>query len=186
MYPTSVEMVSELERLTASGTDFLFAVATTIGGTQLGEGVWRFYSESWPEGGIYGWNSEDSKWRSHWNRFLPSGCVSFGEDVFGNQLLFGGDNVTLWNHENGELSDLFVDPCELLRTVLSSGLGWIDFYSDETLSLAYQVGLPSSGMHLHWITPLMLGGSVARENLVPIDRDAHLIGHAKLWLQISA
>lgn len=175
----SLEQIAQLERSLAN-TPPTLAFAQSIGNTHLAEGLWRFYSASWPAG-------VQSPWRSHWLPFLPGGFFSFGEDVFGNQLAVvdGCENMLLWDHENGELHDLFVTPPELLSTALQSGIDWIDFYSDGSLSVARQHGPVPLDQHLHWTTPLILGGSVSRENLCLVERESHLMGHAQLWSQIS-
>lgn len=186
MPPLSIQQVTRLNELFATGATPPVAFPQSIGGTSLCDGIWRFFSDSWPQGGITGWNV-GSSWKSHWQSFLPSGLFSFGEDVFGNQLvLVGGcDNVLLWNHENGECHDLFVGPCELLRTVVESGMDWIDFYCDGSLAVARQHGAVPLDMHLHWTTPLILGGQVSRDNISLVQREPHLVGHAKLWSQVS-
>jgi len=39
--------------------------------------------------------------------------------------------------------------------------------------------------HLHWVTPLFLGGAPQRSNLVTLPREQHMRGHAELWRQIG-
>ncbi len=136
-------------------------------------------------GGIAGWNSR--AWKPLWQSFLPTGLFCFGEDVFGSQLAVveGFKNAVLWNHENGECFNLLVSPCELLRTVLGSGLDWIDFYSEGSLAVARLYGAVPLDSHLHWTTPLILGGRVSRDNLTVVEREQHLAGHAKLWSQVG-
>ncbi len=186
MTPLSLQHLARLDELVAGGTAPPAALPEAVGGTCACDAVWRFFSNSWPQGGISGWNFESS-WKSHWQPFLPSGLFSFGEDLFGNQLVLanGCDNALLWNHENGECFDLLVGPCELLRTALS-GIDWIDFYSDGSLAVASQHGPVSLDMHLHWTTPLVLGGQVLLDNISLVQREPHLVGHAKLWSQIAA
>jgi hypothetical protein len=186
MVLTSLQQLVHLEELLASGLPPLNAFSQAIGGTSLSDCIWRFYSESWPNRGILVWNS-GSPWKFEWQRFLPSGLFAFGEDVFGNQLVLvnGCDNALLWNHENGECHDLLVRPCELLRTALESGIDWIDFYCDGSLNVARQYGPVPLSMHLHWTTPLILGGQVAADNLSLVERESHLVGHAKVWSEIS-
>lgn len=178
--------IARLDELLASGTPPSTAFPQAVGGTCVCDDIWRFFSDSWPQGGIAEWNS-GSSWKSHWQPVLPSGLFSFGEDVFGNQLVFVNrfDNAVLWNHENGECFDLLVAPCELLRTALESGIDWIDFYSDGSLSVARRYGAVPLDMHLHWTTPLVLGGQVSLNNLSLVQREPHLVGHAKLWSQLG-
>ncbi|MGC3970158.1 MAG: hypothetical protein QM775_23365 [Pirellulales bacterium] len=185
MAPLSLQQIALLDRLLASGTALPLAMPQAIGESSVFDGVWRFFSNSWPEGGVTGWNS--GTWNTHWQSFLPAGFFCFGEDVFGNQLVVanGSDNALIWNHENGECNDLLVGPCELLRTALESGIDWIDFYSDGSLAVAKQYGAVPFDMHLHWTTPLILGGQVDRGNLSLVQREAHLVGHAKLCSQVS-
>ncbi len=186
MTPLSLQHLVRLDELLAGGTAPPAAFPQAVGGTSVSDGIWRFFSNSWPLGGISGWNV-GSSWKSYWQPFLPSGLFSFGEDVFGNQLILanGCDNALLWNHENGECFDLLVGPCELLRTALESGIDWIDFYSDGSLTVAKQYGAVSLEMHLHWTTPLVLGGQVSRDNISLVQRELHLVGHARLWSQVS-
>lgn len=180
------ERLAELERLLAKGASSAEALPGAIGGSFISGGIWRFFSDSWPEHGISYWNTA-SAWKQHWQPFLPDGVFSFGEDIFGNQLVLVGNfaNVMLWNHENGEFHDLLVGPCELLKTVAASGIDWIDHYSDGSLSVARQCGAVPLEMHLHWTTPLILGGQVSMDNVSVAPREPHLVGHAKLWQQIA-
>jgi hypothetical protein len=162
------------------------ALPDCVGGFELCEGLWRFFSNAWPNGGIRLWN-EKNPWSAYWGPLLPSGFYSFGEDVFGNQLalLRNHHQVFLWNHENGECHDLLVGPLELLETVFESGVEWIDFYQDGSTSVARSFGRVPKDSHLHWTTPLILGGQVSLENVTVVGREAHLVGHAKLWFQVS-
>jgi hypothetical protein len=182
----SLKQVVCLDELLASGAPPPVAFPQAIGGTSVCDSIWRFFSDSWPQGGILGWNV-GSSWKSHWQPFLPSGLFSFGEDVFGNQLVLvnGCDNALLWDHENGECCDLLVGPCELLRTALESGIAWIDFYSDGSLAIARQFGAVPIDMHLDWTTPLILNGRVSRDNVSLLERELHLVGHAQIWSQLS-
>src|SRR5258708_38942164 len=133
MTPLSFQQVSRLEQLLASGTTPPVAFPQALGGTSVCDSIWKFFSDSWPQGGISGWNT-GSSWKTHWQPFLPSGLFSFGEDVFGNQLVLvsGCENALLWNHENGECHDLFVGRCELVRTAVDRDFVWIDFYYDPS------------------------------------------------------
>jgi hypothetical protein len=123
--------VARLKQALEQGTPLGDALSKAIGDTEACNGLWRFYSESWPAGGIRHWN-EEGPWKQHWGAFLPHGAFAFGEDVFGNQLIVvpGEDAVFLWNHENGECLDLYADPINLLATVLNDGIDWIDLYGD--------------------------------------------------------
>lgn len=186
MTPLSSQQLIRLAGLLGSGATPALAFAQSIGGTFLCNGMWRFFSDSWPRGGITGWNV-GSSWKCGWQPFLPSGLFSFGEDVFGNQLVLvsGYDKAFLWNHENGQRNDLFVKPSELLKIALDSGVDWVDFYSDGSLAVASDYGAVPLDMHLHWTTPLILGGEVSRANLCLVERESHLVGHAKLWAQVA-
>ena len=64
-------------------------------------------------------------------------------------------------------------------------IDWIDFYSDGSLQIARGFGVVPEDSHLHWTTPLVLGGSVNLANLGIVPRDKHHVGHAKLWAQVS-
>lgn len=182
----SVEQVDRLDEFLAAGIEPLRAFPEATGGSSVGDGAWRLFSDEWPTNGIRHWN-QGSAWKAHWKPFISPMLLSFGEDVFGNQLMIGGsgENVLLWNHENGECTDLWVGPTELLRTVIDNGLRWIDFYSDRSLDVAGQFSPVPLDMHLHWVTPLFLGGQVAASNISLIERDAHLVGHAQIWSQLS-
>jgi len=186
MTPLTLQHVARLDELLAGGAVPAVTFPQAIGGTSVCDGFWRFFSGSWPEGGISAWNTTSS-WKTQWQPFLPPGLFSFGEDVFGNQLVqvSGCDNVLLWNHESGECHDLLVGPCELLRTVVESGIDWIDFYSDGSLPTAMLYGTVSLDMNLHWTIPLILGGEVLPENVSVVQRESHLVGHADLWSQVS-
>lgn len=186
MVELSPEHVTRFQQLLEDRAPLARAFSEALGGACLDNGLWRFFSDSWPDGGILGWNSESS-WKQHWKPFLPSGVLSFGEDIFGNQLLLceGFPNAMLWNHESAELFDRLVEPGELLKTVVDCGIDWIDFYADGMLSLARQCQPVSWETHLHWITPLILGGPIDESNLAVMERNAHLVGHAQLWSQIS-
>jgi len=93
----------------------------------------------------------------------------------------------MWGHEDGELYSLEIAICPLLETVIESGINWLDFYSDGSPQVGLNSGLPITlEKHLHWINPLILGGPVAVANLALVEREAHLIGHGKLWSQIRS
>ncbi len=179
------DQVVRLQESLESGIPLTEALPKAIGGTEACGGLWRFYSESWPAGGIRYWNTE-SGWKQHWQALLPQGTFAFGEDVFGNQLIVvqGEEDVFLWNHENGECTDLYSDPVNLLTTVLSNGIDWIDQYGDGSLAVARRHGPVARESHLHWTTPLILGGTVSDSNVSVIERESHLVGHAKLWSQV--
>jgi hypothetical protein len=177
--------VARLRESLANGIPFSKASPQVIGGADACDGLWRFYSESWPAGGIRHWN-EKSAWKEHWREFIPDGAFAFGEDVFGNQLIVvpEQENILLLNHENAECADLYCDPVSLLTTILKDGIDWIDVYGDGSLAVARRYGPVARESHLHWTTPLILGGIVSDSNLSTIERESHLVGHAKLWLQV--
>jgi hypothetical protein len=180
------DIVHSLKTSLSGGLPPPDALPAIVGGLQIADGLWRFYSSSWPIGGIAAWN-QSSVWRQHWLRFLPPGLFCFGEDVFGNQLalLPNNDNVFMWNHENGECEDLLVGPADLLEAVLENGLDWIDFYEDASPNVARAFGTVPPASHLHWVTPLILGGEVRLENVTLVEREAHLVGHAQIWAQVA-
>ena len=152
----------------------------------LDSGTWRLYSDQYPQGGISQWNMT-ARWRAEWG-IAAAGFQSIGEDLFGNQIIVRNDSklLHLWNHENGEQHDLLLEPVDLFETVLESNLDWIDFYADGSLSVARKrVEEVSLDQHLHWTVPLILGGSVIANNTSLVERLSHLVGHAKLWRQIS-
>jgi hypothetical protein len=156
-----------------------------IGETRAAGGLWRFFSASFPENGTKGWNSSWT-WKREWQ--LEAGTFhAFGEDLFGNQLVIlpGTGNVHLWNHENGDLVDLLLEPGTLLEAVVQSGLDWIEFYANGSPKIAEQwLGRVPGGSHLHWTTPLILGGEISSQNVSVVERLDHLTGHARLWRQI--
>lgn len=161
-------------------------IPSVLGGGTICDGLWRLYSDDWPDGGANHWNDE-SGWAKAWDGYLSQGRFSFGEDVFGNQLLAipGETNALLWNHENGDLFNLLVNPIELIETVFENGIDWIDFYEDGQLTIARQLLPIPLDMHLHWATPLIAGGTVDESNTALIARVSHLVGHAKLWSQVA-
>jgi hypothetical protein len=148
-------------------------------------GFWRFFSAQYPDGGVGRWNS-DQAWKQEWG-LEPALFHAFGEDLFGNQLVLrpGVESAQLWNHENGNSVDLLLDPVTLLETVVQSGVDWIDFYQDGSLKTGESrvMDVPPE-CHLHWTTPLILGGKVGVENTSVVERSTHLAGHAKLWLRL--
>jgi hypothetical protein len=186
MESLSAEHVARVDDGLARGLRMGEALPEMVGGTQTADGLWRFFSASWPNGGVGEWN-HDAGWNADWRGFLKPDLFSFGEDVFGNQLvlLTEGGTVFLWNHENAECHDLLVGPVELLRTVVDHGIDWIDFYADGSLSIARQCGYTPLEMHRHWTTPLILGGAASFSNVSLVERAAHLRGHAKLWSQLA-
>lgn len=176
--------VRRLENLLDEGCSINDAIARTIGGKLLSDGMWRFYSHDWPRGRVTEWNS--SGWRESWSQFLDPSAFFIGEDLFGNQLYVSGsnENVYLWNHENAESHDLLVDCRELVTTVFQHGLSWIDFYVNEYLEIMRTNQIGTLDRHLHWTTPLILGGAIHQNNLSIVEREPHLIGHAMLWKKI--
>ena len=162
------------------------ALPTALANVRTSDGCWwRFYSGTWPGQGVGWWNSA-SPWKVHWQRFLPRGLFSFAEDVFGKQLVViaGREEAFLLDHENAECHTLYVSPVELLPSVADSGIGWIDFYANGSLKVVREFGAVPEDGHLHWTTPLFLGGAVARDNVTLVPRDPHHVGHAKLWAQV--
>jgi len=180
--PTQIE---RLQELIASGVSFSEASPKAIGGTDTCEGLWRFYAESGPAGGVRYWN-ERGVWRQHWQELLPVGAFAFGEDVFGNQLIVvsSREDVILVNHENAHCTELYCDPVSLLTTILNEGIDWIDLYGDGSLAIARRYVPVAQESHLHWTTPLILGGTVSDSNVSVVERESHLVGHAKLWSQV--
>lgn len=162
------------------------ALLKCVPDTQVADGLWRLFSSTFPVGGVREWNS-CCKWKTEWGlQSIP--IYAFGEDIFGNQLVLqpNVENVKLWNHETGNLEDMLLDLPNLLETVCESGIDWIDFYADGSLKIAERrkADVPLE-CHLHWTTPLMLGGGITIENTSIVERTMHLVGHAKLWRQIK-
>jgi hypothetical protein len=162
-------------------------LSRVLGGKTTADGIWRFFSDIYPEpGGVTYWNSLQL-WRDSWPSLRAE--VSFwGEDIFGNQLAMIPQKqaVWLWNHENGEMVDLLLDPLNLLKAIVGHGLGWIDFYAQGVLEVA-SLKAPDvpDEYHLHWTQPLILGGTTVIGNTSLVERVAHLRGHGKLWKQIQ-
>jgi len=162
------------------------ALAESVGGTTTASGVWRFFSDSIPAGGVLKWNASGG-WRAAWG-LADNQLYAFGEDVFGNQLMLVDDPAAslIWNHETGGLSELAFGPIDLLEIVAESGLEWLGYYQDGELAVAGQkAGSVSIEEHLHWTQPLVLGGVARVENTSLVDRHDHLIGHAELWCQVE-
>ena len=177
--------VREAKERVSAGTPFSDVVPGVLGGTLLDNGFWRFFGSSEPGSLSLGtWSSPDT-WKHAWNGLAS--LTFWGEDVVGNQLLLDGEgNVYLWNHENALTIELGFDLFTILETCLSHGFGWVDFYSDGSYSLAkarVRGELPLDS-HWHWLQPRTLGGRATGENLTPVERVQHLIGHGKLWLQL--
>ena len=146
---------------------------------------WRLFSQSHPPPGVVAWNAAPT-WKAAWG--LPEESLwAFGEDIFGNQLvvLAGSTATTLWGHEAGDLFDLHLSPIELLATVLDHGVDWVDYYIEGTLAVARaRLASVPADSHLHWTTPLILGGQVSEANTSIVERGTHLNGHAALWKQL--
>lgn len=178
------EQLAQLKKALDRGERPARALPACVGGASVGEGRWRFFSESHPQMGIASWNEA---WRTGWS-LKSEDVFAFGEDVFGNQLVVraSGATVFLCNHEDGVCFDLEMNPAELLEMAAKHGLSWIDFYEDGSLDVAKPF-LPKVTWenHLHWTTPLILNGRVEEKNLTLVDRLKHLSGHAQLWRQIS-
>jgi hypothetical protein len=132
------------------------------------------------------WNAA-STWKQAWG-LSEDAFFAFGEDLFGNQLVIPceSESAAIWNHESGELADLLLPPLELLETCIDSGLDWIDFYAAAVLEVGrVRRGDVPEGSHLHWTTPLILGGVPLPSNTSIVERRAHLLGHAELWRQLA-
>ena len=167
----------------SAGEPLWDALNSHTGGLEAAEGVWRFFSPSHPAVGVTRWNEE---WRSAWHVSAGS-ALSFGEDVFGNQLLITPARPTMQvcDHETGACHDLGLGVIDVLEAVVEHGLAWIDFYSSEVLSIGREfVPRPTWEQHLHWVHPLFLGGASTADNVRNVDRFDHLHGHAKLWKEV--
>jgi hypothetical protein len=181
----SPQQVRELKERLRDSDGRTRTVATVIGGCEIEGGLWRFYSSTYPAGGVEAWNM--ASWRTTWASLTPA--IRFvGEDIFGNQLTLidGVDECQWWSHESGDLVGLEADLGTLIDAVCEAGLGWIDVYKDRSLDVA-RVLLPRCGRdrHIHWVTPRILGGEVALSNTALVDRETHLIGHGKLWATLG-
>jgi len=185
MRNVSAQDCLRLRQELSESVSLLDALLRVVGETQVASGLWRFFSAHYPNGGVAEWNSH-STWKREW-KLEPAQFFAFGEDLFGNQLIVqpGVENARLWNHENGDIVDLLLDPATLLETVVQSGIDWIDFYGGGSLRVAERriMDVPAE-CHLHWTTPLILGGQVSLANTSVVERAMHLVGHAKLWMQL--
>ena len=174
----------DAEKLRARTEGVRTALGHAGGPDVLLASAWRLFSASYPaRGGAEDWNA--SAWRSAWAE-LPD-YYAFGEDVFGNALalLPGHDNACLIDHESGEIHDLLLDPVSLLEICARDGVGWVDFYSADALGVAEAMGPTlDPEHHLHWVTPLVLGGKTQRSNVATLHREQHMTGHADLWQRI--
>lgn len=180
------EDVAGLRESLAAGTKVDLALTASLGGKQVSRGAWRFFSADVPTGGLLTWNAPGA-WKSAW-AISETAFLAFGEDVFGNQIVLVPEHeaVYLWDHESGRLENLIVPVCDLLETCIDSGLDWIDFYSPGALAVAGERAAEVDwGSHLHWTTPLILGGSPTASNTSIVDRWKHLRGHADLWRQVG-
>jgi hypothetical protein len=184
--PLSRDDVARCRAFLERGEVPLETLPKYVGDRQLGDGFWRFFSPAYPTGGVTSWNAA-STWKQAWS--MPEDAVfAFGEDLFGNQLVIPreSDSAAVWNHESGELVDLLLPPLELLETCIDSGLDWIDFYTPAVLEVGrVRRGDVPEDSHLHWTTPLILGGVVVPSNTSVVERRAHLLGHADLWRQLA-
>jgi hypothetical protein len=175
---------SRLRELLQSGEGVAAALRKLGASDLLLASAWRIFSADFPAGGgVDAWNTRP--WREVWLG-LPELHV-FGEDLFGNLLatLPGKEATYLIDHECGELHDLQLDPMTLIEVCATEGAGWLDFYSGDALRIAASEGIElSPESHLHWVTPLILGGTPERSNVVALPREQHMLGHAELWRQI--
>lgn len=179
-----LKQVDELKAAVVAGSPLTEALPRHIGGRSAGGGLWRFFSPGHPARGMDSWNQE---WCEAWG--LPCDAVlSFGEDVFGNQLLIvaGRPTAFLCDHEDGSCHDLELGAIDLLQAVVQHGVSWIDVYGNGALPVGLSL-LPrvSWEQHIHWTQPLILGGAASVSNASIVDRHAHLRGHAALWKQVS-
>jgi hypothetical protein len=148
-------------------------------------GLWRFYSGSWPIGGIKAWNRSESPWRLEWRDSLSQDAIAFGEDIFGNQLIINKNNdVYFLNHENFLAENLYCSFGDLFQIIEKNGIDWISHYEDGSLGIARKFDSVTRDFHIHWRTPLILGGQANEANVSFVQREPHLVGHAKLWKQI--
>ncbi len=174
----------QLRDALSRGASVREAVPASLGGTILGDGCWRLFSNRHPECGVALWNEE---WCAAWG--IPKTNVfTFGEDVFWNQIIVTADENTVYvcDHENGSCFDLQLGVVDVLESVLQHGLSWIDFYSNGSLEVAK--GLMAEiawEQQLHWVQPLILGGVVKSSNVTKVGRSAHLSGHVQLWKQVA-
>ena len=161
-------------------------VANTLGGTVTAKGLWRFFGKEAPSPGIEEWNG-DGLWKSQWGA-CACGLACIGEDVFGNQLVCIGEtqDLLIWDHENASLRTLEMTPDVAIEAVFKSGIDWIEFYDNNSPQVGLELlnTIPESS-HLHWTTPLILGGKVCASNTSVVDRVSHMVGHGKLWQQVK-
>jgi hypothetical protein len=190
----SIEMSLELQQIhdfaplaadLRNTADPISALARFLVGRVVEQGLWRFYSVDYPPLGLQAWNQ--AAWRKHWPSHM-SVYQFWGEDAFGNQLALqdGRPNAFIWNHEDGSLVDLELDPLTLLDSVASAGLDWIDFYCDGSIQIARSCkSMVSLDTHLHWKQLLILGGPIVASNVSILGREIHLAGHGDIWAQIG-
>jgi hypothetical protein len=171
-----------LQHALETGAPMAVAVSSALGGLTL-DGIVRFFGADCPPGGVDAWNR--AAWRAEWALGGDVRCL--GEDCFGNQLLCpSSDVVAWWNHETGDTYDLEVDVVTLVSVGIDSGVRWLDCYRDiDFSSVESLVKALSMREHLHWVTPLVLGGDRNATNLQAVERNAHMTGHAELWRKIG-
>jgi hypothetical protein len=177
------ELRDRLVTRDASGVD---AIARTLGDGLFAADFLRVFPIDGPRG-FRDWNRPTS-WRRCWHN-LPEDLLFFGEDVFGNQwgLTPRSPNVILWNHEDGSVMDLMLEPVDLFEVVAESGVEWIDFYRDGMYAAFLAAEhKPTLHQHIHWVQPLILGGTLNLENMSLMDRVQHLEGHGTLWRQLES
>lgn len=187
MRPLGQDDLDRCRRAVTSGVAEIEAVSLFVGGGCLSDGLWRVFGRSYPApGGLAEWNAPGA-WKAEWG-LHPEAFHAFAEDLFGNQLvhLNGTDISHMWSHESGDYSELYVSPLVLLETAFQDGIDWVDFYPPGALDVARaRVSEVPDDCHLHWTTPLILGGSVSLANTSVVERRAHLVGHAALWREIA-
>lgn len=186
MQNLSKDSLQEFQKRFNPRISILDVVADTLGGSVTAGGLWRFFGKTSPAPGIAEWNDEPL-WKMYWG---PSarGLACIGEDLFGNQLVSIDEtpDLLIWDHENGSLCTLDMAPDVAIEAVFESGVDWIEFYDNGSPQIGVELldTIPETS-HLHWTTPLILGGKVSASNTSVVERVSHMVGHGKLWQQVQ-
>jgi hypothetical protein len=175
--------LAAIKRGLGDGRTLAELLPACAGGRSVVGGFWRLVAAG-PD--LARWN-DPGGWKRAWAGAADP-LVAVGEDVFGNQLCLGAEGrLLLWGHEDGQVADLEADALAVLEAALTDGLGWLDAYrADGSYDLVWgRVAELPANRHWHWVQPLCLGGAVAWDNLAPLDRWQHLVGHGTLWTRLA-
>ena len=142
-------------------------------GGSFGRGLFHLMGATRPyrHADLASWN-HPALWKATFETINLEPLIFFADDIFGNQFgyLPGDDDPSVWRFDiqEGELLELASSITEFFTEVLPKDGSWLlgaDFRDayDETVEHR------EVGRHLGLVTPSLLGGSLAQENLQQMD-----------------